>query len=235
MRGIVNVHAVNASGSGNMTMSSQYFVAKTSRMPQGCGYKSRLEKGRRTAADHDWGMPSRCRIRFRISGGKHMNDNGGTRPAPVTRLTERQKDCLRLVARGYRSKEIGRLLGISYTTVDNHVRLALEIMGASDRGEAARALAAYEAVTRDGANQTLTSHAAAIAAAPGSPDQGWQEVQDGQRKNFWHWLGLPPLGGRADDLSHQTTTVSILKIAAFALTVMVALTLIVAFVLWVLR
>jgi FixJ family two-component response regulator len=42
------------------------------------------------------------------------------------RLTLRQKDCLRLVAQGYTSKEIGRELGISYSTVDNHLLAATQ-------------------------------------------------------------------------------------------------------------
>src|SRR4029453_8746722 len=51
----------------------------------------------------------------------------GHKPPPVRRqliagLTERELDVLRLVARGKSMKEIGRALGISPKTVDNHLQ-----------------------------------------------------------------------------------------------------------------
>lgn len=36
-------------------------------------------------------------------------------------LTQRQKDCLRLTALGFKQREIGSLLGISQATVSNHI------------------------------------------------------------------------------------------------------------------
>lgn len=56
----------------------------------------------------------------------------------LDRLSERQRQCLALIAKGFTSKEIGRQLGLSPSTVDNHVRGALQRMNMSDRGEAAR-------------------------------------------------------------------------------------------------
>ncbi|MEN3749147.1 helix-turn-helix transcriptional regulator [Sphingomonas sp. HF-S3] len=68
-----------------------------------------------------------------------MND-----ATPPARLTERERDCLRLVSRGRSSKEIGAELGISHHTVDLHLRRAIRTLGASDRRDAARRLEAEE-------------------------------------------------------------------------------------------
>lgn len=62
----------------------------------------------------------------------------------ISKLTARQRDCLRLVLHHKQSKEIGRELGISPMTVDNHFRSAIQILGVSNRLEAARMLAAHE-------------------------------------------------------------------------------------------
>lgn len=62
----------------------------------------------------------------------------------ITKLTARQRDCLRLVLQHMQSKEIGRQLGISPMTVDNHFRSAIQTLGVSTRLEAARLLEAHE-------------------------------------------------------------------------------------------
>jgi DNA-binding CsgD family transcriptional regulator len=62
----------------------------------------------------------------------------------LRRLTPRQKDCLRLVAHGLKSKEIGPRLGISHVTVDNYLRTAIELLGVADRYKAAHMLVMHE-------------------------------------------------------------------------------------------
>jgi DNA-binding CsgD family transcriptional regulator len=59
-------------------------------------------------------------------------------------LTEKQKDCLRLVSHNYSSKEIGRKLGVSPFAVDQRLRIAARNLGVDSRFEAARLLAANE-------------------------------------------------------------------------------------------
>ncbi|WP_240959424.1 response regulator transcription factor [Novosphingobium olei] len=54
------------------------------------------------------------------------------------RLTARQEDCIALVAKGMSSKEIGRELGISPSTVDNHIAIAMHQFGFQNRGAVAR-------------------------------------------------------------------------------------------------
>lgn len=75
----------------------------------------------------------------------------------INKLTARQRDCLRLVLRHMQSKEIGRELGISPMTVDNHFRSAIQTLGVTNRLEAARLLEAYELEAGDGPSQRLTS------------------------------------------------------------------------------
>ncbi|MCW1382897.1 helix-turn-helix transcriptional regulator [Novosphingobium sp. KCTC 2891] len=54
------------------------------------------------------------------------------------RLTARQADCIALVAKGLSSKEIGRELGISPSTVDNHIATAMHQFGFANRNAVAR-------------------------------------------------------------------------------------------------
>ena len=82
---------------------------------------------------------------------------------PISRLTARQRDCLRLVLHHKQSKEIGRELGISPMTVDNHFRSAIQTLGVANRLEAARLLDSYE---RDGPSQRLTSQPRPIVSTP---------------------------------------------------------------------
>jgi DNA-binding CsgD family transcriptional regulator len=61
------------------------------------------------------------------------------------KLTEAQREALRFVGQGYRSKEIARQLGVTHYAVNRRIERAVEIMGAKDRYEAARWLMAEEA------------------------------------------------------------------------------------------
>lgn len=59
---------------------------------------------------------------------------------PSMRLSDRQRECLKLVAGGMTSKEIAPLIGITPGVVDNHIQAAIRATGASSRREAARIL-----------------------------------------------------------------------------------------------
>ena len=56
----------------------------------------------------------------------------------IDELSPRERDCLRLVARAHSSKEIGRALGISHHTVDDHLKRAMSLLGVASRFEAAQ-------------------------------------------------------------------------------------------------
>jgi DNA-binding CsgD family transcriptional regulator len=60
------------------------------------------------------------------------------------KLSDGQKDCLRLVMLHFSSKEIARKLGISPHTVDKRLKQAILLMGVGSRVEAARILAESE-------------------------------------------------------------------------------------------
>jgi len=62
----------------------------------------------------------------------------------VALLTDKQRQCLRLVWRHRESKEIARVLGISPHSVDGRIKTAMRTLGVADRYEAARLLARTE-------------------------------------------------------------------------------------------
>ena len=145
-----------------------------------------------------------------------MND------ATIIRLTERQKECLRLVAQGYTSKEIGRALDLAPSTVDNHILTAVQSMSANSRSEAARNLASLE--TR----QKLPRESQALAE---SPQPGLSLVAaetpvltiSGQK--IW---SLPPLGGQKNELDGAERSFRIVQVAAVGFGTVMSLTLLIA-------
>ena len=66
-------------------------------------------------------------------------------PDRIARLTEGQRQCLRLVLQHRSSKEIAIDLGISPHTVDMRLKMAMQILNVPSRVAAAQALAANEA------------------------------------------------------------------------------------------
>jgi DNA-binding CsgD family transcriptional regulator len=64
--------------------------------------------------------------------------------ARAARLSERQKEILRLVDQHLQSKEIARRLGIGRRTIDKHIAAAMVHLGVANRRDAARALARSE-------------------------------------------------------------------------------------------
>ena len=63
----------------------------------------------------------------------------------IARLTERQKEILRLIARHHQAKEISRLLGISVPTIKDHALEARKRLGVTSSRAAALILSDYEA------------------------------------------------------------------------------------------
>lgn len=142
--------------------------------------------------------------------------------AAIHRLTDRQKDCLRLVAHGYTSKEIGRQLDLSPSTVDNHILAATQLLGAASRAEAGRLLASAE-VRQKMPSQTT---ALAEAAIPGllSP-QAEAPVLSILGRKVW---SLPPIGGFRNDLGATERTVRIIQVAATGFVTVIRLAVLIA-------
>jgi DNA-binding CsgD family transcriptional regulator len=140
----------------------------------------------------------------------------------LQRLTERQKDCLRLVAQGYTSKEIGRALDLSPSTVDNHILTAVQSMSANSRGEAARSLAGLE--TR----QKLPRESQALAESPrsgllSSPAEAPAlTIRD---RSIW---SLPPIGGQTNELDSAERSLRIVQVAAVGFGTVMSLALLIA-------
>jgi len=85
--------------------------------------------------------------------------------ARVTRLTQGQLDCLRLVDQHLSSKEIAVRLAISPHTVDQRIRQALAVLGVERRAQAARIVAQY-----GGPYQRLIHQSPYIPGAANSAD-----------------------------------------------------------------
>jgi DNA-binding CsgD family transcriptional regulator len=130
--------------------------------------------------------------------------------AAVDRLTERQKACLRLVAQGYTSKEIGRKLDLAPSTVDNHILTATQTISATNRGEAGRFLLSAE--TRQNLPReslALAEPAISGAFSPSASRHGEKQIAD----FFWP---MPPIGGQRNDLDATERTYRIFQISAVA-------------------
>jgi DNA-binding CsgD family transcriptional regulator len=138
------------------------------------------------------------------------------------RLTERQKDCLRLVAHGYTSKEIGRKLELSPSTVDNHILASTQILEAPSRAVAARLLASTEI------RQKLPSQTATLADTRiDDANSITANVSEfGYLKRVL--LLLPPLGGLNNELSPSDRTLRIVQVAAISFGTVMSIILFVA-------
>jgi len=86
-------------------------------------------------------------------------------PRP-SRLSERQKEVLRLVFQNYDAKQIAKKLGISPHTVNDHMRAARRTLGVARTMDAARLVANDEHPNRIGTD------AFGIAPEPQSVDDG---------------------------------------------------------------
>jgi DNA-binding CsgD family transcriptional regulator len=117
----------------------------------------------------------------------------------LTRLSRRQRQCLELVGKGYSSKQIGRQLNLSPSTVDNHIRDALQRLGLSSRATAAQIFAENHQINVAKA-QTAESH------------------DDGKQSRF----RLPPVGGRVNNLSTRRRVWHVVQIALMGIMGMTA-------------
>lgn len=160
--------------------------------------------------------------------GRQANDTSGhyslkhMETVTIQRLTERQKDCLRLVAQGYTSKEIGRVLDLSPSTVDNHILTAVQSMNANSRGEAARSLTGIE--TR----QKLPRESLALAESMQSGlslSSAEAPVLTISGQKIW---SLPPLGGQTNELDSAERSLRIVQVAAVGFGTVMSLALLIA-------
>lgn len=108
-------------------------------------------------------------------------------------LSDRQAQCLALASKGMTSKEIGREIGISPSTVDNHLRVVAAKLQVGNRREAIRKLKVSQDATE-----------ALILDAPDRPSPPSSATK----------MGLfPLLGGSANTLPTTTRLGMVVRIA----------------------
>lgn len=116
------------------------------------------------------------------------------------RVTEPQRECLRLVLTRHNSKEIAQTLGVSPVTVDKRIGRAVGTLGVATRFEAARLLALHEG----GTYQPLVYQPPDIVPPAESDMIGVSEAltpTDGSKAADAAWLPLRPKGGRYNTLT----------------------------------
>lgn len=141
-------------------------------------------------------------------------------PEQLSRLTERQRACLELVARGFTSKQIGRQLGISHSTVDNHVLAATQLLGVADRREAGRLVAT--------SGQQLPRQPSGLTEREKSSILGAQQPLALPPTLPAGLKLLPPLGGETNEQTLGHKTVQILSIAFLSTLAVIAMALLIS-------
>ncbi|MEK7343182.1 MAG: helix-turn-helix transcriptional regulator [Pseudomonadota bacterium] len=122
-------------------------------------------------------------------------------------LSEGEKQCLRLVAQGFNSKEIARQLQVSEHTVDQRVRTSLRKFGVPSRKEAARLfVSGYQQPPQFDTYQPLIHQSERLASGPpAAATLAQPDRPDGDRKQGTLLRRLlafgPPLGGSTNELS----------------------------------
>lgn len=134
----------------------------------------------------------------------------------LERLTDKQRECLRLVYAHMSSKEIAPLLGVEPGTVDQYIKAAMRTLGVCDRRAAAKMLAEQEErIVQPLVYQPLDIAVGGDPAMFGASTEGRREAQSGgaMREDRAHFepfhteppdslpLPLPIRGGKPADLS----------------------------------
>lgn len=146
--------------------------------------------------------------------------------SPTDRLSERQKQCLELVAQGCTSKQIGRVLNLSPSTVDNHLSVALERLGVSNRDAAAEIfIYGSQLIGSDTTDKYVTARSRLSV-----PSQWRIETKDKvKRPDYLKTLfSLPTLGGRDHNLSQRRRFFHVIQIMFVAMMAFSAITITIA-------
>ncbi|BBF67921.1 MULTISPECIES: response regulator transcription factor [Sphingomonadaceae] len=134
-------------------------------------------------------------------------------------LSEGEKQCLRLVAQGFNSKEIARQLHVSEHTVDQRVRTSLRKFGVPSRKEAARLFVTDEQrQPQSGTYQPLIYQPERLASDPDPASSMPQpDRPDGQRERDTLLRRIltfgPPLGGSTNELSKDGRILAMIRAA----------------------
>ena len=145
----------------------------------------------------------------------------------LSELSEGQRSCLRLVARGMSSKEIARATGLSHNTVDTYIKRALPVIGASNRRDAARIVVKSEQSQKMGPPPESVVFQADSAILTSSTSHRSSNV------SLSSLFDLPKIGGGVNDLAWVERHYAIIKVAALGFSIILAITLASVGILWV--
>ncbi|MCK0530666.1 helix-turn-helix domain-containing protein [Sphingobium agri] len=137
----------------------------------------------------------------------------------LAKLSDVQKQCIRLSGEGRSSKEIAPLVGLTHQTVDQYLHRARQALGAANRREAARILSEIE---NGRTFKRFEFKPKAVVEEPDSAIPAGPTEQDERASGL---PGLPPIGGKPNDLTPGARLVAISKIALFILICGLAMTL----------
>ena len=141
----------------------------------------------------------------------------------LSRLTDREREILRLVMQGLQSKQIAKALQppLSPHTVDDHLRSAIRKLEASNRAHAAAILAEHEGIIKIEPPQSDSLASTATTGQPSIPSEG-------RRRSAL----LLSIGGREHDFDKVRTGLSIVHAALFGLLGLTVLVLVATALLW---
>jgi len=168
----------------------------------------------------------------RSSAGVHRRNDEVVETLPA--LSEGEKQCLRLVAQGFSSKEIARQLHVSEHTVDQRVRTSLRKFGVPSRKEAARLFVSVEQrPPQIDTYQPLIYQPEPLASDPepaSSLDQpDGPDVQREPKTLLRRILAFgPPLGGSTNELSIDGRILAMIRAAVLTGVGVVTLLLLIA-------
>ncbi len=135
----------------------------------------------------------------------------------ISKLSDIQKQCLRLSATGLVSKEIAMIVGKSHHTIDQYLSRASGVLGAASRREAARIFSEIDDQTE---YKRLVYKSPELAEPTVS---GSSEEQTEQTSLPRDRLGLPPVGGRSNDLISAQRLIAVGKIALFLMIIVLTM------------
>jgi len=147
----------------------------------------------------------------------------------VESLSSKQLQCLELVAEGYTSAEIEGLLGISSNTVNTHVALAVQKLGARNRSHAARMLREHRQAL-GGANhpEILPNQILRLSPPPSiAPDRQSERTPAGgetgpEPPSFADLSAVPMRRSETDDLIPALKTIALIVAIAATLVIVLA-------------
>lgn len=146
-------------------------------------------------------------------------------PSTLDRLSERQRECLGMMARGFSPKEVAAELGLSVETVHAHLKAARRTLGVTSSREAARLLAGSQSVgthalVMGGEEEpTLTRRQDEGSGTAAGDGDELRDPWSGAAPARNLWLERPR--GRLDELT-ITQRAALLVLALVAMTIVLA-------------